>query len=56
MAAMSDSHAPMRVSWAAALLLAYVALRQGDAVGVLTLAGSERWSAPRKSLATMNPS
>ena len=38
----------------AGLLLAYVALRQGDAVGVLTLAGSERWAAPRKSTATIS--
>jgi uncharacterized protein (DUF58 family) len=38
----------------AALLLAYVALRQGDAVGLLTMSGPQRWLAPRKSPATVN--
>jgi uncharacterized protein (DUF58 family) len=38
----------------AALLLAYVALRQGDAVGLLTVGGPARWLAPRKSGATVN--
>lgn len=38
----------------AALLLAYVGLRQGDAVGLATLAGDPRWFAPRKSLGTVN--
>ncbi len=38
----------------AALLLAFVALRQGDAVGFLTMSGAERWLAPRKSRATLN--
>jgi uncharacterized protein (DUF58 family) len=38
----------------AALLLAYVALRQGDAVGLLTMSGPTRWLAPRKSAATVN--
>lgn len=33
----------------AALLLAYVSMRQGDAVGLMTTAGAERWLAPRKS-------
>jgi uncharacterized protein (DUF58 family) len=33
----------------AALLLAFVALRQGDAVGLMTMGGVERWMAPRKS-------
>ncbi len=33
----------------AALLLSFVALRQGDAVGLLTLGGEERWLPPRKS-------
>lgn len=32
----------------ALLLLSYVALRQGDAVGLGTFAGDERWIAPRK--------
>jgi uncharacterized protein (DUF58 family) len=38
----------------AALLLAYVGLRQGDAVGLLTMSGAERWLAPRKARATVN--
>jgi uncharacterized protein (DUF58 family) len=38
----------------AALLLAYVSLRQGDAVGMLTMSGEPRWMAPRKSRATVN--
>jgi uncharacterized protein (DUF58 family) len=38
----------------AALLLAYVSLRQGDAVGFLTMSGAERWFAPRKARATVN--
>jgi uncharacterized protein (DUF58 family) len=38
----------------AALLLAYVGLRQGDAVGLLTMSGEQRWLAPKKSMATVN--
>ncbi|HKW36867.1 MAG TPA: DUF58 domain-containing protein [Burkholderiales bacterium] len=38
----------------AALLLAHVALRQGDAVGVMTMGGEERFCAPRKSVAAVN--
>jgi uncharacterized protein (DUF58 family) len=39
----------------ALLLLAYVALRQGDAVGVQTFGHADpRWFAPRKSVATVN--
>lgn len=38
----------------AALLLAYVSLRQGDAVGVLTMSAQPRWIAPRKSRSTIN--
>jgi uncharacterized protein (DUF58 family) len=38
----------------AALLLAYVSLRQGDAVGFLAMAGEPRWFAPRKSAATVS--
>lgn len=37
----------------AALLLAWVSLRQGDAVGLLTMAGEPRFLAPRKSEATV---
>ncbi len=32
----------------AVLLLSYVALRQGDALGFMTFSGSERWLSPRK--------
>lgn len=38
----------------AALLLAFVALRQGDAVGLMTMGGVERWMAPRKSRAALD--
>ena len=38
----------------AVLLLAYVGLRQGDAVGLMTMSGEPRYSAPRKSAATVN--
>jgi len=38
----------------AALLLAYAGLRQGDAVGLMTMSGPPRWMAPRKSAATVN--
>ena len=38
----------------AALLLAHVALRQGDAVGMMTMGGVERYTEPRKSAAAVN--
>jgi uncharacterized protein (DUF58 family) len=38
----------------AALLLAHVALRQGDAVGMMTMAGVSRFCEPRKSLAALH--
>lgn len=37
----------------AVLLLSYVALRQGDAVGLMTFSGDERWVAPVKGPAAM---
>jgi len=37
----------------ALLLLSYVALRQGDAVGLGTFAGAQRWIAPRKGQHTV---
>src|SRR5262245_25045881 len=37
-----------------ALLLAHVAARQGDAVGMLTMAGVNRYVEPRKSVAAVN--
>ncbi|WP_245535748.1 DUF58 domain-containing protein [Thiorhodococcus drewsii] len=38
----------------ALLLLAYVAVRQGDAVGLMTYGGVRRWFAPRKEPSTIN--
>jgi uncharacterized protein (DUF58 family) len=38
----------------ATLLLAYVGLRQGDAVGLMTMSGQHLWLAPRKSQAMVN--
>ena len=41
----------------AVMLLTYVALKQGDAVGAMTFGtppGQERWFAPRKGVATLN--
>jgi uncharacterized protein (DUF58 family) len=38
----------------AALLLAHVALRQGDAVGMLTMGGVSRYCEPRKSLGALH--
>jgi uncharacterized protein (DUF58 family) len=38
----------------AILLLSHVALRQGDAVGIMTFSGDNRWIAPRKSMATVS--
>jgi len=38
----------------ATLLLAYVSLRQGDAVGLMTMSGPHLWLAPRKSHAMVN--
>ena len=38
----------------AILLLSHVALRQGDAVGLMTFSGDERWLPPRKSMANVN--
>ena len=38
----------------ALLLLSYVALRQGDALGLMTFSGEKRFLAPRKSINTIN--
>ena len=38
----------------AALLLAHVALRQGDAVGMLTMGGVQRYLEPRKSISAVH--
>ena len=38
----------------AMILLSYVALRHGDAVGVMTLGGERRWLPPRKGMDAVN--
>lgn len=38
----------------AALLLSYVGLRYGDAVGMMTLGGPERFLSPKQSMSTVN--
>lgn len=38
----------------AVLLLSYVALRQGDALGLMTFSGSARWLSPRKGTGALN--
>lgn len=38
----------------AALMVAYIALRQGDAVGLLAAGGESRYMAPRRSLGTVD--
>jgi len=56
MAAKDDALSHFDHALNAALLLAHVALRQGDAVGVLTMGahGGQRYIAPRKSVAAVN--
>jgi uncharacterized protein (DUF58 family) len=49
MAAQDDALSHFDHALNAALLLAYASLRQGDAVGLMTMSGPERWLAPRKS-------
>lgn len=38
----------------AILLLSHVALRQGDAVGLMTFSGHDRWLPPKKSIGNVN--
>ncbi|MEJ2360528.1 MAG: DUF58 domain-containing protein [Gammaproteobacteria bacterium] len=38
----------------AILLLSHVALRQGDAVGLMTFSGHDRWLPPKKSIGSVN--
>lgn len=38
----------------AILLLSHVALRQGDAVGLMTFSGDDRWLPPKKSIGSVN--
>lgn len=50
MRAQDDDLAHFDHSLNAVLLLSYVALRQGDAVGLMTFSGEQRWLAARKGL------
>jgi uncharacterized protein (DUF58 family) len=54
MAAKDDLFSHFDHTLNALLLLSYVSLRQGDAVGLLTMNGPERYCAPRKSGASVN--
>jgi uncharacterized protein (DUF58 family) len=49
-----DSRAHLDQALNAVLLLSYVAVRQGDAVGVMTIGGDRRWIPPRKGQDTVN--
>jgi len=54
MAAKDDDLSHFDHALNAGLLLAHVALRQGDAVGMMTMGGISRYSEPRKSVAAVN--
>lgn len=54
MLAQDDTLSHFDHSLNAVLLLAYVALRQGDALGLLTFSGALRWLSPRKGLLAIN--
>lgn len=54
MQAQDDTQSHFDHALNAAILLAWVALRQGDAVGLHTFAGPERWLAPMKTSASLN--
>lgn len=54
MRAEDAAHAHFDEALNATLLLAYVALRQGDAVGLMSFAGQERYQPPKKGLSTVN--
>jgi uncharacterized protein (DUF58 family) len=54
MAAKDDELSHFDHALNAGLLLAHVALRQGDAVGMMTMGGINRYSEPRKSVAAVN--
>jgi len=54
MAAKDDDLSHFDHALNAGLLLAHVALRQGDAVGMMTMGGVSRYSEPRKSVAAVN--
>ncbi len=54
MLAQDDTLSHFDHSLNAVLLLAYVALRQGDALGLMTFSGDQRWLAPRKGMNAIN--
>ncbi len=54
MRVVEDGQAHMDLTLNAMLLLAYVAIRQGDSVGFLAFAGQDRWVAPRKGSNIVN--
>lgn len=51
---LEDGQAHLDQALNAMLLLTYVAIRQGDAVGFLSFAGTERWLPPDKGKRTVN--
>lgn len=51
---LEDGQALLDQALNAMLLLTYVAIRQGDAVGFLSFAGTERWQPPDKGKRTVN--
>ena len=53
MRAMDDELSHFDHTLNALLMLSYVALRQGDAVGLSTFGGSERWVSPKKGYHTI---
>lgn len=54
MRAMDDGLAHFDHALNSVLLLTYIAVRQGDAVGLMTLGGTERWLPPQKGGLAMN--
>ncbi|MEO8626552.1 MAG: DUF58 domain-containing protein [Betaproteobacteria bacterium] len=54
MRAQDDDYSHFDHALDATLLLAHVGVRQGDAVGLLTMSGPHVWLAPRKSQAMVN--
>ncbi len=54
MRAQDDDYSHFDHALDATLLLAHVSVRQGDAVGLLTMSGPHVWLAPRKSQAMVN--
>ena len=51
---LDDNRAHLDQALNAMLLLSYVAIQQGDAVGFMSFAGTRRWFPPRKGTATVS--